>query len=138
MFVHLPIVIMATLSPVAVSDTVPKFDIARECRLEGGLNADYDRCSDDEGTALRELQKMWTQFAASDKRSCIASTTIGGFVSYVELLVCLQMARDVHDENHSPREPQATDAVRSHAPGVTVGIGHDPVTPGQAPSQGSH
>jgi hypothetical protein len=58
MFVHLPIVIMATLTPVAVSDTVPKFDIARECRLEGGLNADYDRCSEDEGTALRELQKM--------------------------------------------------------------------------------
>jgi len=138
MFVHLPIVIMATLTPVAVSDTVPKFDIARECRLEGGLNADYDRCSEDEGTALRELQKMWTQFAAADKRSCIASTTIGGFVSYVELLVCLQMARDIHDENHSPREPQTTDAMRPHASGVTVGIGRDAVTPGQVPSQGGH
>ena len=33
MFVHLPIVIVATLTPVAVSDTVPKFDIVRECRL---------------------------------------------------------------------------------------------------------
>jgi hypothetical protein len=138
MFVHLPIAIMAALTPVAVSDTVPKFDIARECRLESGLNADYDRCSEDEGSALRELQKMWTQFAAADKRSCIATTMIGGFVSYVELLVCLQIARDVRDENHSPGEPQTTDAMRPHAPGVTVGVGHDPVTPGQVPSQGSH
>ena len=78
---------------------------------------------------------MWTQFAAADKRSCIASTTIGGFASYVELLVCLQMARDVHDENHSPREPQTTDAMQPHAPGVTVGIGHDPVTPGHVPAK---
>jgi hypothetical protein len=138
MFVHLPIVIVTALTPVALSDIVPKFDIARECRLEGGLNADYDRCLEDEGTALRELQKMWTQFAAVDKRSCIASTPIGGFASYVELLICLQIARDVHDENDGPREPQTADAMRPHAHGVTVGIGHDPITPGQMPSQGNH
>ena len=39
MLLHLPIVILATLSPVAVSDTVPQFDIARECRSEGGSKA---------------------------------------------------------------------------------------------------
>jgi hypothetical protein len=32
MLLHLPIVILATLSPVAVSDTVPKFDILRADR----------------------------------------------------------------------------------------------------------
>ena len=36
MLLHLPIAILATVSPVAVSDTVPKFDIVRECRFEGG------------------------------------------------------------------------------------------------------
>jgi hypothetical protein len=30
MLLHLPIVILATLSPVAVSDTVPKFDIVKD------------------------------------------------------------------------------------------------------------
>jgi hypothetical protein len=30
MFLHLPIAILATLSPIAVSDTVPKFDTIRE------------------------------------------------------------------------------------------------------------
>jgi hypothetical protein len=138
MSVHLPILIMITLTPVAASDTVPNFDIARECRSESGLKADYDRCSDDERTALRELQKTWTQFAVTDKRTCVVSTTIGGFASYVELLVCLQLARDVHDENDGPRNPRATDAIRPHAPGETVGIGRDPITSGQIPSQGGH
>jgi hypothetical protein len=30
---HLQIVIPATLAPIAVSDTLPKFDIAKECHL---------------------------------------------------------------------------------------------------------
>ena len=34
MFLHLPFAVMATLSPVAVSDTMPAFDIAKECRFE--------------------------------------------------------------------------------------------------------
>jgi hypothetical protein len=95
MLLHLPIVIMATLSPVAVSDTVPKFDIVRECRFEGGVTVEVDRCSDDEGAALRKLQEAWAQFAGADKRNCIAATTVGGFASYVELLTCLEMARDI-------------------------------------------
>ena len=93
MLLHLPIAILATLSPVAVSDTVPKFDIVRECRLEGGSTVGFDRCSDDEGAALRQLQQAWAQFAGADKRNCIVATTIGGFASYVALLTCLEMAR---------------------------------------------
>ena len=58
MLLHLPIAIMATLSPVSVSDTVPKFDIVRECRLEGGSTVEFDRCSEDEGAALGELQQF--------------------------------------------------------------------------------
>jgi hypothetical protein len=40
MLLHLPIAILATLSPIAVSDTVPKFDTVRECRIEGGAGVD--------------------------------------------------------------------------------------------------
>ena len=131
MLLHLPIVIAATLSPVAVSDTVPQFDIVRECRFEG----QFDRCSQDEGAALRELQNTWAQFAGADKKNCVATTRIGGFESYVELMVCLQMARDLNDENKNSRSPQTTDAARPRAPGATVGVGHDPVTPEQAPGK---
>jgi hypothetical protein len=44
MLLHLPIAILVTLSPITVSDTVPKFDIVRECRLEGGSIIEFDRC----------------------------------------------------------------------------------------------
>ena len=137
MLLHLPIAILATLSPIPVSNTVPTFDTVKECRLEAGAVVDFDRCSRDEAVALRQLKQAWTRFTGAERTTCVDETTIGGFASYVELLVCLQIARDVHDEHHSPGEPPTTDAVRPHAPGVTAGIGHDPITPGQMPSQGS-
>ena len=31
MLLHLPIAIMATLAPIPVSDSVPQFDIVKEC-----------------------------------------------------------------------------------------------------------
>jgi len=71
MLLHLPFAMPATLSPVAVSDTVPKFDIARECRFGGGSTVEVQRCSEDEGDALREPQKAWLQLAGADKRNCI-------------------------------------------------------------------
>jgi hypothetical protein len=129
MLLHLPIVIMATLSPVPVSDTVPKFDIAKECRFEGGSTVEVQRCSDDEGDALRELQKAWRQLAGADKRNCIVEATTSGLASYVELLTCLEMARDVKNADDNPRGSQMIDSTRLRAPGVTVGVGHDPIAP---------
>ena len=137
MLLRLPIAILVTLSPVAVSDTVPKFDIVRECRFEGGSTTEIDRCSDDENTALRQLERAWAQFARADKRNCIASAAIGGFASYVELLTCLEMARDVKNGDSNPHGALTTEAMRLRAPGVTVGVGHDPITPGQKPGRGS-
>jgi hypothetical protein len=62
MLLHLSIAILAAFSPIAVSDAVPKFDIARECFFEGGSTIEHDRCSEDEGAALRDLQQTWAQF----------------------------------------------------------------------------
>jgi hypothetical protein len=136
MLLHLPIVVLATLSPVAVSDTVPKFDIVRECRFEGGSTTEIDRCSEDEGAAFRELQRAWARFAGTDKKNCLAAATIGGLASYVELLTCLETARDGNVDNDR-RRSQTTDAMRLRVPGVTVGVGRDPITPGQVPGRGS-
>ena len=127
MFLHLPIVIMATLSPVAVSDTVPQFDIVRECRFEGGPTATLDRCSQDETAALSELKMEWAQFSGTDLRTCMTETTIGGFASYVELLTCLEMARDVVSANPNPNDPRVRSGSRptqARRPGVTVGEAH--------------
>jgi hypothetical protein len=89
-----------------VSDTVPKFDIVRECRFEGGSAVELDRCSEDEGAALRELQPAWAQFAGADKTNCIVEATIGGVASYVELLTCLEMARDVRAMNNGQKSSE--------------------------------
>ena len=93
MLLHLPIATLAAFSPVAISDAVPKFDIVRECRFEGGSTVEFDHCSDDESAALRQLETEWAQFAGVDRRQCIAMATIGGFASYVELLTCIQDAQ---------------------------------------------
>lgn len=137
MLLHLPIVIAATLSPVIVSDTtVPQFDIAKECRFEGESIVEFGRCSEDERAAFLQLQNTWAQFAKTDKRNCTASTRIGGYESYVELLVCLQMTRDLEDEERNSRGPQTTEAVRPRVTGATVGVGHDPVTQKRRPAKG--
>ena len=93
-------------------------------------------CSEDEGAAVRELQRAWAQFAGADKKNCVAMTTIGSLASYVELLTCLEMARDVKNAHKSPRGSQTTDAMRLRAPGVTAGVGRDPIKPGQVSGRG--
>jgi uncharacterized protein YecT (DUF1311 family) len=98
MLLHLPIAILATLSPIPVSNTVPTFDVVRECRYEGGSTADLERCSRDEAIALRQLQQAWTKFADADKKTCVGEATSGDFASYVELLTCLEMASEVRKE----------------------------------------
>jgi len=127
MLLHLPIAILATLSPIRVSNTVPTFDMVRECRLEAGSMVDFDRCSRDEAIALRQLQQAWTKFADADKKTCVGESTIGGFASYVELLSCLEMAREVVSANANPEDPRAKSGSRLTRPDqtdVTVGEAH--------------
>ena len=127
MLLHLPIAILATLSPIAVSDSVPQFDIARECRYEGGSTANVERCSQDETAALAQLKTEWAQFADTDQKTCMVTTTTGGFASYVELLTCLEMARDVASPNTDSNDPHAKSGSRPRQPDqteVTVGEAH--------------
>ena len=132
MLLHLPIAILAAFSPVAVSDTVPKFDIVRECRFEGGSTVEFDRCSQDEAAALEQLKANWAQFTGVDKSTCLSVATVAGFASYVELLTCLEMAREANNTDKNPRDPKRTDPMRPVGPGVTVGIGPGPASPGRS------
>jgi hypothetical protein len=129
MFLHLPIAMMAMLSPIAVSDTMPAFNIVQECRFEGGSTGVFDHCSKDETDARRQLQAEWGQFVAGDKSTCIVETTIGGFASYVELLTCLEMANDVRNEGRQSRGSLANEGAQSMGqdlPEMRVGDGPDP------------
>ncbi len=124
MFLHLPIAIMATLSPIAVSDSVPQFNIVKECRFEGGSRATFDRCSQDEAAALSELKTKWAKSSGVDQKTCMAATTTSGFASNVELLTCLEMTQGVASAKTDPGGPHASSGSRPTRPdqtGVTVG-----------------
>jgi hypothetical protein len=98
MLIHLPIVILALLHPIALADTVPKYDIARECRSEGGPPPVQQRCAADEAQARDQLQKEWVQFTPRAKVQCDGEATSDGTASYVDFLTCLEMERDAKAE----------------------------------------
>ena len=120
MLLHLPIAILTMLSPITVSDTVPKFDVAKECRFEGGETTVFDRCSRDETAALEKLQAEWPQFAEADRSACFTEATSAGFASYVDLVICLEMARDVRNAEPNSRDALAKQSTRPSQPEVNV------------------
>ncbi len=87
--------LLASLPFVPVADSVPNFNIASECRSEGGSKDVLEKCAEDEAAARDKLRKLWIESDAADKASCLRETGIDGTPSYVELLTCLEMDRDV-------------------------------------------
>ena len=82
-----------------VADGVPKFDIARSCKLDvaatAGLSVDQSvkACVRDERKARQQLGSNWSKYPASSKATCIPQENIGGTPSYVSLQTCLQMGQ---------------------------------------------
>jgi hypothetical protein len=78
---------------------VPKFDIARSCKLDvaatAGLAVDQSikSCMNDEQKAKRQLASQWSKFPAAGRASCTSEESIGGTPSYVSLLTCLQLGQ---------------------------------------------
>jgi hypothetical protein len=100
MLISAPIIILGSQLAIVVADNVPKFDIERGCRLDNAASAGIaeeqpvKRCVSDERKALQQLQTEWSQYAGPDRATCTASTTSDGTPSYVELLTCLQEAKE--------------------------------------------
>ena len=94
-------VVLSTQLVMTVADVVPKFDIARGCRVDStqaydlstGQNETVKRCVADEQQALSQLQTQWSQFLGPEKAQCTVEANIGGTPSYVDLLTCLQAAK---------------------------------------------
>jgi hypothetical protein len=84
---------------VAVADVVPNVDFKKTCNETAnvivGLNSqnDLSGCLSDEQDAHNLLVKQWSQFAPIDKQRCVR-TSSGYLPSYVELLTCLEMAKE--------------------------------------------
>jgi hypothetical protein len=102
MLIPFSMIALTTQLVMTVADGVPKFDIARGCRVDStqafdlsvGLNETVKRCVADEQQALTKLQTQWSQFREPDRTQCTGEANIGGTPSYVDLLTCLQLAND--------------------------------------------
>jgi hypothetical protein len=84
-------------SATAATSSVPTFDTRPTCAdaaTEVSVARTVDRCQESEQRARESLATQWGSFARTDEADCTAQTRIGGFPSYVQLLTCLEMARD--------------------------------------------
>jgi hypothetical protein len=94
---YLAAVMLGGVLTVAAADNVPALDIQPTCAGANSVlsgNRDIASCEQSEQQARDTLGTEWRKFSARDKRNCIAETNIGGFPSYVQVLTCLEMARD--------------------------------------------
>jgi|GraSoiStandDraft_54_1057290.scaffolds.fasta_scaffold1493000_1 hypothetical protein len=86
---------LGTQMIVTVADEVPKLHIAATCRAESAnVQSNTQACLRDEQSAHDQLLQQWTTLASSDRADCSQTTESGGSSSYIELLTCLQLARD--------------------------------------------
>jgi hypothetical protein len=104
MLISAPIIILGSHLFIMVADKVPRFDITRGCRLDSAASSSLteeqplNKCINDEQGALQRLQEQWSEFATSDRASCTTETTSDDTPSYVELLTCLQEAREARGQ----------------------------------------
>ncbi len=98
MFFPLSAVVLGAQLAMPVADNVPEFDVMPSCRGASQAaisNRDLASCLQQERNAREELSRDWAQFPARDRTTCMHSTSMGGIPSYVEMLTCLEIARDV-------------------------------------------
>jgi hypothetical protein len=58
----------------------------------GGPSLSFAQCVRSEQTVRKKLVKEWFRYASTDKKNCIAETTMGGLASYTNLFGCLKSA----------------------------------------------
>jgi hypothetical protein len=83
----------------AMADEVPNYDVRKSCKVDTQAYSTAQTmtgCMTDEQNARTTLVSQWTQFAPESRSRCTQMVSDpAGPQSYVELLTCLQMAKDV-------------------------------------------
>ena len=97
---------------IAAADGVPKIDVNKTCRMSAQGSStpsqDLQTCITAQNSAREELTKEWTTYSAADRQRCTSMAISGYLPSYVELVVCLQVARDVKKISKDKDTMQAT------------------------------
>jgi len=97
----LPIILTASYVVLA-ADAVPKFNVELTCHAAAtaattspGQSA--TNCQRDEGDARTKLEHDWAQYTAAQRANCVGFASLGASPSYVELLTCLEMAKQAKE-----------------------------------------
>lgn len=96
----LPIILTAT-HIVLVADAVPKFDVEKTCLPAAAASVAPGRgsadCQRDENDARAKLDQEWAQYNPGQRAECVRFSALGSNPSYVELLTCLEMAKQAKE-----------------------------------------
>jgi hypothetical protein len=115
--------VLAAFERASARDQMPLFEIRPCCRnvAELGLTNERRETSrrTDEEQAGDELKKRWPEFSATSPTECTQEIQTGGPPSYVELLVCLEIAYDLMIDNGRRRATGDTSSPAGTAPSAT-------------------
>jgi hypothetical protein len=109
MLARVLVALLLGVTAAQAADGVPKLDMRPGCRaaVQAGavVNRDLNTCLRSENAALDKLKEGWKNFVAEDRTRCINLTQMGGPPSYVEVLTCVEMARDARQIRASEPKP---------------------------------
>jgi hypothetical protein len=92
----MPIILTAS-HIVLAANGVPNFDVGRTCRpaaVAGVMpGRDSSACQNDENDARKKLQQEWNGYSPAQRKQCAGFAGLDSAPSYVELLTCLEMAK---------------------------------------------
>jgi hypothetical protein len=92
----LPIILTAS-QIVLVADGPPKFNVKRTCRPAAVASVlpgrDASACQRDENDARDKLERQWAGYSPTQQQQCAGFATLDRAPSYVELLTCLEIAK---------------------------------------------
>jgi hypothetical protein len=84
---------------LAAEPGVPQLDVGPTCRplnsSDKSIQLDTERCLKTEQETRAQLVREWADFPAADRALCIQTATLTSMASYVDLITCLEMRRDV-------------------------------------------
>lgn len=88
-----------SLSAAAAQSRVPQLDLTATCRAldknDFSIQIDTQRCLKTEDEARAKLVQDWSTYKAAERNLCTQTARMGGMESYVQLLTCLELERDV-------------------------------------------
>ena len=102
---------------VTVAETVLRYDIRSTCRKAVALTAmaeggrTVESCVAGEEAARKDVEKDWTKIPAAERTQCVNTVRADRAASYVELLICLEMTREL-TQSSGRRAGQVAEACR--------------------------